>query len=199
MSCERFREALSARLDGEVPDLPDEELDAHLATCPSCRSMVDGAARLRRRAVLYDTDDVPDLSRGIVRQVAAEDRRRSVPIARWLLALIAVEIVVLSIPDFLSGSADAHSLRHLGAFSLAYAVGLLIVVWRPARARTMLAVAYVLVAALVATAIIDVAAGRVPLLGEAVHLLEVASAVLLWILAREGHNDGNGRVTPVSR
>jgi len=186
MSCDRYREALSVRLDGELPDVPDDELDAHLATCLSCRSVLEAATRLRRGAAIYDTDDIPDLARGVVKGAASDDRRRSIPVVRWLLALVAVEIAVLSIPDFLSGRSDAHSLRHLGAFSLAYAAGLLVVVVRPARARTMLHVAAVLVAALLATAVVDVAAGRVPLLSETVHLLELASAVFLWMLARGG-------------
>jgi CHASE2 domain-containing sensor protein len=78
---------------------------------------------------------------------------------------------------------SAHAARHLGAFSIAYAAGLLVVVARPARARTILPVAAVLAGALLITAVIDIAEGNVPLFGEAVHMPELLSVVLIWLLA----------------
>ena len=76
-----------------------------------------------------------------------------------------------------------HATRHLGAFSVAYGVGLLVDAVRPARARTMLPVAAVLSGALLVTAIVDLLQGRVPLLGEATHLPEMISVLLIWMLA----------------
>lgn len=184
MDCDRIRDAISAQADGEEPAMPAELIDEHVAGCASCRAFQDSTVALRRRLAVYDATAVPDLSRDIVRRTARDDRRRSASVVRWLLAIVAVQIVVLSVPDFLSDQPDSHSLRHLGAFSLAYAVGLLVVVARPARARTMLNVAVVLVAALAATTLFDVARGHVPLVNETVHLLELASAVFLWVLAR---------------
>ena len=193
MDCDRIRDAISAGADGEEPGVAQDVIDAHLERCAACRAFQHSAHDVRRQVAMYDASSVPDLSRDIVKRVAQADRRRSAPIIRWLLALVAVQIVVLSIPDFLADEPDSHSLRHLGAFSLAYAVGLLVVVARPARARTMLNVAIVLVAALAATAVFDVVQGTVPLLSETVHLLEVASAVFLWVLARPGRPDDPGR------
>ena len=65
---------------------------------------------------------------------------------RALLFVVAAEIIVLSVPALvLGGSSDeAHDARHLSAFSIAYAVALLVVAMRPARARAMLPVAAVL-------------------------------------------------------
>ena len=133
---------------------------------------------------MYDAGTVPDVSHDVVKRTASEDRRRAVPVIRWLLGVVALLLVVQSVPEFLSDEAQSHSARHVGAFTLAYAVGLLVVVVRPARARTMLHVAIVLVGALAATTIIDVARGEVPLIDESVHVLELASAVLLWVLTR---------------
>ena len=48
----------------------------------------------------------------------------------------------------------------------------------------MLHVAAVLAAAMVLIAVVDVAQGRVPLLGESTHLPEILSVWFLWILAR---------------
>ena len=62
-------------------------------------------------------------------------------------------------------------------------VGLLVVVVRPARARAMLPVAAVLAGALAITALVDLARGEVPLMGETSHLPELISVLLLWLLA----------------
>ncbi len=196
MSCDRHRDAISARADGEDPGVSDADIDAHIAECPSCRAFSDSTHRLRRQLGIYDTAIAPDVRRDVVQSTARDDRQRTSPVIRWLLALIAVQIIVLAIPDFLSEEPDAHSLRHLGAFSLAYAVGLLVVVARPARARTMLNVAIVLVAALAATTAVDVIRGNVTLLNETVHLLELGSAVFLWALARPTPDPGVGSETP---
>ena len=93
-----------------------------------------------------------------------------------------------------------HEARHLGAFSVAYAVALLLVVVRPARARAILPVTMVLAAALLITAAIDVVEGHVPLVDEAAHLPELASVALVWLLARprpvpRGAASGDGSST----
>ena len=81
------------------------------------------------------------------------------------------------------GATSTHAARHLGAFAVAYGVGLLVVVVRPARARTMLPVAAVLAGALVITSAVDLGQRRIPLVGEAAHLPEVVSVVLIWLIA----------------
>ena len=48
----------------------------------------------------------------------------------------------------------------------------------------MLHVAAVLAGAMVLIAVVDVAQGRVPLLGESTHLPEILSVWFLWLLAR---------------
>jgi hypothetical protein len=92
----------------------------------------------------------------------------------------------VSLPALVLGDeadTSAHGARHLGAFTVAYGVGLLVVAARPARARTMLPIAGVLAGALLITALVDLANGRIPLVGEARHLPEIASVVLVWLLA----------------
>lgn len=117
---------------------------------------------------------------------AVADRAASLSIVRMLLAVVAVDVIAFALRDLLSaGDSDAgvHATRHLGAFSIAYGVGLLVVAVRPARARTMLPVAAVLAGALLVTALVDLFEGRVPLLGEANHLPELISVLLIWMLA----------------
>lgn len=129
---------------------------------------------------------VPDVSRRVARLAAVADRAAACSIVRALLAVVAVQILVFSLPALVLGderATSAHSARHLGAFTVAYAVGLLVVVVRPARARAMLPVAVVLAGALLVTAVVDLANGRVPLFDEAQHLPEVLSVLLVWLVA----------------
>jgi hypothetical protein len=76
-----------------------------------------------------------------------------------------------------------HAARHLGAFGVAYGVALFVVVARPARARSILPVALVLAGAQVLGAIVDLATGKIPLVGEVRHLPQVISVFLIWFLA----------------
>lgn len=188
VGCDRWQEVISAVADGEPADLDPRLVDAHVARCPSCAAF---RAQLDRVGPGVGTrlrvaETVPDLAPTVVRHVALADRARSWRLGRVVLAVVAVEIVVLSIPELVlarDATLDGHSTRHLGAFSIAYAVALMMVVWRPARARTILPVAAVLAGALLITAIIDTAEGRVPLSGEALHLPELLSVPLVWALA----------------
>ncbi len=114
---------------------------------------------------------------------------------RALLAVVAVEIIVVSVPPLLGDeqATSPHAARHLGAFAVAYGVGLLVVVARPARSRTMLPVAIVVAAALVIGSIVDLAQRRIPLFDEAAHLPEIVSVVLVWLLAVPSRRPGDGR------
>ena len=189
MGCEGYRDALSAQADGEDPGIDQRLLDHHLAQCPSCRAFADTVVDGRRRGRVTSAPRMPDLSRQVARRHAAQDRDRVGLFLRALLALVAVELLVLSVADLTAGGGDdeaVHATRHLGAFVAAYAVGLLAVVVRPARARAILAVAVVVAGALAVTAVVDIVQGRVPLGGEALHVPEIVSVVVIWLLARPG-------------
>mgnify|MGYP001204882513 FL=1 len=184
MSCESYMAAISAEVDGEESGMEPRLLQAHLSSCPECRRFAESADAMRRRTRVQIAPEIPDRSTTVVRRAAAADRGSAAWIVRWLLALVALQIVVLTLPDLFSGGSDAHAARHLGAFGLAYAAGLVVVVVRPARARTMFHVALVLAAAMVVTAVVDIAQGRVPLVSETMHIPELFSVLFLWILAR---------------
>jgi predicted anti-sigma-YlaC factor YlaD len=184
MGCEPYMLAISAQVDGEDPEIDPASIEEHLQSCASCRRFADDAASMRRRSRVGTAPSIPDLSRQVVQRTAAADRSSAAWMARWLLALVAVQIVVLAVPELLASGDSAHASRHLGAFGLAYAAGLAVVVARPARARTMLQVALVLAAAMVVTAVVDIAQGRVPLVNEAIHIPELFSLLFLWLLAR---------------
>lgn len=186
MSCDRWREAISARLDGEDPGIEQRLVDAHVARCGECQRFSAAAEATRRDHRIGPAPDIPDLSRQVSKLVTLADRAGRWSLVRVLLTVVALEIIAFSLPALVLGddqSTSPHSARHLGAFTAAYGVGLLVVAVRPARARTMLPVAAVLAGALVITAIVDLIDGRIPLVGEAQHLPEVLSVVLVWLLA----------------
>ena len=194
MTCARWRDAMSARADGEQLGIDERLLDAHLARCRECRQFATTATR--PVAPRLASSPPADLPRRVARTVAAADRASAWTIGRALLAVVAIEIIVVSIPALLGDkqASSTHSARHFGAFAVAYGVGLLVVVARPARARTMLPVAAVLAGALVITSIIDLVEGRIPLVDEAAHLPELVSVGLLWLMAVPSRRsvDGDG-------
>jgi len=186
MSCERWREAVSARLDGEDPGMDVALLDAHLVRCADCRAFEASAETARRKQRIGVAPVVPDLSRRVRKAVALADRAGRWSIVRALLVVVAAQIVAFSLPALVLGDeqdARSHAARHLGAFTVAYGVGLLVVAVRPARARAVLPVAAVLAGTLLITAVVDLVDGRIPLVGEAQHLPELLSVVLVWLLA----------------
>ena len=185
MQCEQWIEAISAEADGEDPGVDERLLRAHLAHCTSCREFAAAIDSSRRRLLVQPAPVMPDLSRRVAKTNAMLDRTAGWSVVRALLVVVAAEILVLSAPALLQGGGDdeAHEWRHLSAFSMAYAVALLVVAARPARARAMLPVAAVLAGALLVTAVVDLFAGTVPLLNEALHVPELLSVVLVWLLA----------------
>ena len=186
VACEQWREAISALADGEDPGIDERLVAAHLARCSECREFQALVEQGRTPLRIASARPMPDLSGRIVKLNALLDRSGRWRVVRGLLAVVALEILVLSVPALIWGQEAAtsqHAARHLGAFTAAYAAALLVVAIRPARARTVLPVAATLAAALVITAAVDVVEGRVPLWGEALHVPEVLSVVLVWLLA----------------
>ncbi len=199
MSCDVWQEAISASADGEDPGIDERLLAAHLSRCASCRAFADFAERDRRRRLVRPAERMPDLARRVAKWAAVLDRAGRWSVVRAVLAGVALEIIAFSLPALVLGDehqTSAHAARHLGAFTVAYGVGLLVVVVRPARARAMLPVAAVLAGALVITAIIDLVDGEVPLLGETQHLPEVLSVVLVWLLAVPSPRRAAARARP---
>jgi predicted anti-sigma-YlaC factor YlaD len=185
MTCERWMDAISARADGEEPAIDDRLLDAHLASCASCRAFADNVPRLRR-ASLDVAEPMEDLSGRVVKAVRLADRNSVWWVLRLGLGIVAVQVLVLSTPALLLGhsaGSDRHAARHLGSFAVAYAIGLLVVALRPAKARGMLPLAAALAGCLGVTAVIDIAQGRTPAVTEFHHIPEVCGLILVWLLA----------------
>jgi predicted anti-sigma-YlaC factor YlaD len=171
MRCSRFREALSARLDGEDPAVPETRIDGHLATCPDCRRWAAAAGLL---AALLEE--------------GRPGRTPLVSVREWRIALAtiaAVQLLVTAWPGLLSGGhASAHLAHMLTSWNLGLAIGFLFLAWQPSRAWGSLPLVALLVACLMGASVLDLFSGD-PLLGRgSVHLLELAGLGCLWMLAR---------------
>src|SRR4249919_1132281 len=120
MQCERCREALSARLDGEDAGLPPALVDEHLAGCAACRSYERRLADLHRHSRVRQAEPVPDLSGAIMATVAPRANPHD-PVLGWLrsgLTFVGVLLVILSAALLVSNSVENPA--HLAAWDLAF-------------------------------------------------------------------------------
>jgi predicted anti-sigma-YlaC factor YlaD len=188
---------MSARLDGEAHPVPDEVIDAHLAGCVGCRAWLVRAERLNR-TVRIQAVHVPDLTVRIL--TAARDAgalpslaRPAAP-TRWAqlvaplrvcLGALATLQLVLAVPDLMNSvSHDAHAGREVAACYVALAVGLLIAACYPEQARVFTPVVLTLALCLVAISAVDMLQGVATPGQVAVHVISLAQAMSLWMLAR---------------
>jgi RNA polymerase sigma factor (sigma-70 family) len=80
MRCDVAREALSARLDGERPEVLAQQVDAHLESCRGCRAWLIGAAVQTRRLATIEPGQGPDL----VDKIMASIGEQSTAYHRWM-------------------------------------------------------------------------------------------------------------------
>ena len=123
MRCDVAREALSARLDGERPEVLAQQVDAHLESCRGCRAWLIGAAVQTRRLATIEPGQGPDL----VDKIMASIDERSVAYHRWMRVvrshyrrwgLIAVGVFQVAIAAAQIGGIDFGMVSHThGAMS----------------------------------------------------------------------------------
>ena len=107
----------------------------------------------------------------------------------WLrpaLAWCGVVIAVQSVRPLVFGEfegAETHIARHLGAFALALAIGLLYAAWKPQRAFGLMPLAGALLGTTTAAAVLDVVSGDRSPFAEMVHVSEFVGMALLWMVA----------------
>ncbi len=183
MDCERWRDALSARLDSEPLGVDEALLDAHLTGCAACCDHAAALESLHRGLRLRAADPVPDLTDEIL-TAAAADRRPWVSLTlvlRGVLVLIAALEIGLASPDLLG---RWHAGSELGTWSIAVGVGFLSVAMKPARASAlvpMLGIAGVLTALVTTRHLVD---GAAQLSGEWPHGIVLAGVVVLVAISR---------------
>lgn len=198
MQCPLFREAISARLDGEPLGMSPDVLDEHLAACPGCAEWADDAARVTRRARLAEAPAVPDLTVAVLGALpgdlpgAAAAARASLLATALRLALLFVGVAQagLAWPALASGtasmSAPVHMAHETGAWNLGVAAAFLAVAAAPRLAVGALPFLGTFVALLVPVTLADLAAGRVQVDRAVAHLFLVAGTALVATVAWRG-------------
>lgn len=190
VDCQTVREAISALLDDEDPEVPRRVVDDHLGTCAACRRWQDAVHAVTRSTRLGPARPLSLGSDELIAAVHAGSRppRRptSFTLLRATLALVGAAQVAATAPLLLFGrdhAAPEHVAHEVGAFAVALGVGLLLAAWKPDRARGMHALVGAVAALLVVTALVDLLHGRTDVGDEAPHLLALVGWVLLLRVA----------------
>jgi predicted anti-sigma-YlaC factor YlaD len=176
MGCERWREMLSAQLDGEDDPAVRPLVEEHLAGCAGCREWLDSAAkvnRLTRTAVGV----APDLSASILAALPqAVERKRRFPLAAALyIALAGVGAVqlILGLTQVGGGFAGSHvhaagldaTPGHLwhesAAWNVAVGAGYLFIALRRSRPSGLVPMLTAFVGMLLLLSVNDLTGGRV--------------------------------------
>ncbi|MGX5654004.1 zf-HC2 domain-containing protein [Geodermatophilus nigrescens] len=198
MQCAPFREALSARLDGEPLGMPAADLDRHLDGCPGCTAWGEAAGAVTRRARLAPAPPVPDLTAAVLGALprelpgtAAAARARLLASA-LRLALLAVGVAQagLAWPSLTAGtaamSAPVHVAHETGAWNLAVAAAFVAVAAVPRLAAGALPFLATFTVLLAVATVRDLQAGHVHADRAAAHLLLLAGVVLIAVVAWRG-------------
>jgi len=189
--CEQVREAISARLDGEAEPLPLTVVEEHLAECADCRAWTLDVERLQRAARVTVAPAMSDETARFVAAAQADTAaragsRRGLATTRLGLVAVAAGQLVIAAPALLFGHdgwAPEHVAHELGAFSVAFALGLVWAAYRPRLANGMVPIVGIVAGLLVLTAWFDATANNTSITGEWPHLLEVAGFLLLLRVA----------------
>lgn len=189
MKCDRFRDAASARLDGEPIGMSAAVLDHHLTTCVDCARWLDHATRVTRH-VRLSSAQVPDLADQILAAAVLPASRvlRRRRLLRFALVVVGAVQVGIAVPALFGTSIDmamsTHAAHEAAAWNVALGAAFLATALRPARAAGLLPGLAVFVGVLGALSIRDVASGAVATGRLATHVGIVVGLALVYALAR---------------
>jgi predicted anti-sigma-YlaC factor YlaD len=213
VGCERFREALSARLDGEDEPGGAAALDAHLAQCAGCRQWADDAALVTRLARLQVVHARPNIDLSVlavpakpVGQAPARPAPRRRPrlsrALRVALGAFGAAQFVLGILQTVGSAATAHdhdttspvNPGHLwhesAAWNVAIGAGFAWIALRRCRPAGALPMLTAFVALLALLSVNDISAGRVDGLRLLSHGFVVAGYAIVVALCRPALDPG---------
>ena len=100
MSCDKYLELLSARLDGALTGEEERELEEHLAICPGCRAVGAQLAALQGAFPELEEMEVPEgFTQGVMDRIREEARPKVIPLfkrpqVRALAGLAACLVLV---------------------------------------------------------------------------------------------------------
>jgi predicted anti-sigma-YlaC factor YlaD len=176
MACERWREMISAQLDGEDDPADRPRVDEHLAGCADCRQWLDRAAAVNRLTRTGVAAPVPDLTASILAALppaapAPPLRRRLVPSLYVAPAAVGAVQLILGLAQVGDGAAADHSHGlaatpgHLwhesAAWNVAVGAGYLFLALRRSRPTGLVPMLSAFVGMLLLLSFNDLTAGRV--------------------------------------
>ena len=183
MDCDTIRVAISTQIDGEVPWLPADVLETHLAGCPACVDWQRRAHTMTRRVRLGGAFLDHDLTPGVLAAVpVARERGQMRLVRRGLLIALAVAQFAIAAPMLFLGhdrEAGVHAAHELGSFNLALAIAFAVGAVRPKLSAGLAWPCAIAAGGLVTTAVIDLIGGQAVGADEAQHLVALAGAALL--------------------
>ncbi len=203
MDCAIAREALSARIDGELEPIPAARVDEHLAGCEPCRQWQTAAVEQTQllRRLSGRSQLAPVRSPAQVRPEPAP--RPGISWRRWALGTVGALQIALAIAQGLGadlGIPHAESAEHVlnesTAWSAALGVVMVAAAVRPVMAGGLMWVLGTFAAFLVLYEVTDTDSGRSSLERPLTHLPVVAGAVLallVWRRDRPAHGPQPGR------
>ena len=81
MTCDKYLERLSARLDGALTGEEERELEAHLAICPDCRAAGAQLAALQGAFAELEYITAPEgFAQGVMDRIRAEEKPKVAPL-----------------------------------------------------------------------------------------------------------------------
>jgi predicted anti-sigma-YlaC factor YlaD len=202
MACERWREMLSAQLDGEDDPALRPLIDEHLAGCAGCRAWLDSAAAVNRLTRTGMVPDVPDLSAAILAALPAApvkaSWRRRLPIAALLyvaLGLVGAVQIILGLAQIggasgaghvhVGGSAaPGHLWNESAAWNAAVGAGYLFIALRRTRPVGLVPMLSAFVGMLLLLSVNDLTGGRVDVARLVGHGFVIVGYLLVVALSR---------------
>lgn len=196
MRCGIWREAISARLDGEDVPARGLDVDAHLAGCADCRAFHDGAValtRLVRIGLPVPGSGVPD---SVLDAAPGPGMSRLAAWLRGALVAIGAGQLLLGIAQLASpaggGMTDAamgaatpgHFSHEYAAWNLALGVAFVFTALRRTRPAGLLPLLTVFVAVLAAFSVADALDGTVAVARLATHALVLGGYLIVVALSR---------------
>jgi len=197
MACERWREMLSAQLDGEDDPADRPLVDEHLAGCAGCRQWLDRAATVNRLTRTGVATGVPDLTAAILAVAPPAPPRRLITTARLYVALAGIGAVqlILGLTQVGGGASGAHvhtgldaTPGHLwhesAAWNVAVGAGFLFIALRRSRPSGLVPMLTAFVGTLLLLSVNDLSAARVDATRLVSHGFVIAGYLLVVALSR---------------
>ncbi|QSB14693.1 zf-HC2 domain-containing protein [Natronosporangium hydrolyticum] len=199
VGCEQYREALSARLDGEAEPVPAAATDAHLAGCPACRAWEQSAAAVTRLIRTGPAKAAPDLADRVVSAAPGRWRSRAAVLLRVALGAIGTVQLILGLLQLttlrpageshahgttVDGATAGHLWHESAAWNVAVGAAFVWVAARRGRPTGIVPILTVFIAMLVVLSAADIWAGRVEPARLASHVFVIAGYLIVLALSR---------------